>query len=172
MGMDVFGQKPRSKKGEYFRNNVWWWRPLAELCLELAPEICGACQYWQSNEGDGLDDAGAKALATVLEEAIASGLVATRVAAREAWLQNLPDEPCGQCDGTGVRRDAVGIEGGHPDMLVVEPPDHPRLGQRGWCNGCRGRGTVRPFITHYPSSVENVAEFAAFLKDCGGFQIC
>jgi hypothetical protein len=29
MGMDVYGKEPKSDKGEYFRNNVWWWRPLA-----------------------------------------------------------------------------------------------------------------------------------------------
>ena len=28
MGMDVYGERPRTNKGEYFRNNVWWWRPL------------------------------------------------------------------------------------------------------------------------------------------------
>ncbi len=28
MGFDVCGLEPETKKGEYFRNNVWWWRPL------------------------------------------------------------------------------------------------------------------------------------------------
>ena len=28
MGMDVYGLEPRKEKGEYFRNNVWWWRRL------------------------------------------------------------------------------------------------------------------------------------------------
>ena len=27
MGMDVYGRNRCSKEGEYFRNNVWWWRP-------------------------------------------------------------------------------------------------------------------------------------------------
>ena len=39
MGMDVFGNNPRNKEGEYFRNNVWWWRPLADFILECYPEI-------------------------------------------------------------------------------------------------------------------------------------
>jgi hypothetical protein len=34
MGFDVYGKSARSEKGEYFRNNVWWWRPLAEYVLE------------------------------------------------------------------------------------------------------------------------------------------
>jgi hypothetical protein len=28
MGFDLYGIKATSKKGEYFRNNIWWWRPL------------------------------------------------------------------------------------------------------------------------------------------------
>jgi len=28
MGFDLMGQKAKNKKGEYFRNNVWWWRNL------------------------------------------------------------------------------------------------------------------------------------------------
>ena len=28
MGMDVSGMNPSSETGEYFRNNVWWWRHL------------------------------------------------------------------------------------------------------------------------------------------------
>ena len=28
MGFDLMGQSPKTKNGEYFRNNVWWWRPL------------------------------------------------------------------------------------------------------------------------------------------------
>jgi hypothetical protein len=28
MGFDLMGQKAKNKSGEYFRNNVWWWRNL------------------------------------------------------------------------------------------------------------------------------------------------
>ena len=28
MGFDINGIKPKNEKGEYFRNNVWWWRKL------------------------------------------------------------------------------------------------------------------------------------------------
>ena len=32
MGFDVYGKDPDpgSGSGEYFRNNVWWWRPLRD----------------------------------------------------------------------------------------------------------------------------------------------
>ena len=44
MGMDVIGLKPTSKEGEYFRNNVWWWGPLADYCMEVAPDNYGEVQ--------------------------------------------------------------------------------------------------------------------------------
>jgi hypothetical protein len=28
MGMDVYGKAPTVEEGKYFRNNLWWWRPL------------------------------------------------------------------------------------------------------------------------------------------------
>lgn len=171
MGMDVYGRKPTAKEGEYFRNNVWWWRPLADLCQAMAPDVCKACQHWHSNDGDGLDATGAVALGQLLERRIADGTVARYVTERERYLAGLPDETCDLCHGTGIRNDAIGIGHGQPEKLITEPADHPRLGQKGWCNGCDGKGKVRPFATHYPCSVENVAEFAAFCKASGGFDI-
>ena len=38
MGMDVYGIAPTSERGEYFRNNVWWWRPLWDYCCEVDSE--------------------------------------------------------------------------------------------------------------------------------------
>ncbi len=171
MGMDVYGRKPTAEVGKYFRNNVWWWRPLAELCQEMAPDVCKACTHWQSNDGDGLDAVGAVALAEVLERRIADGTIAQYVCEYEQHLAALPDEKCTWCNGSGIRSDALGVRDGQTEKVITAPPNHPRLGQKGWCNGCDGRGTVRPFATHYPCSVENVAEFAAFCKASGGFEI-
>ena len=42
----------------------------------------------------------------------------------------------------------------------------------GWCNACNGIGTKPSMMGDYPFSAENVKEFAQFLIDCGGFQIC
>ena len=39
MGMDVYGKNQTSEKGSYFRNNVWWWRPLWNYCEELHGDI-------------------------------------------------------------------------------------------------------------------------------------
>ena len=171
MGMDVYGKAPISEVGAYFRNNVWYWRPLAQLCLTMAPEICAPCEHWQSNDGDGLDGSGAEALATVLRKRLEDGTIARYVAARDKHLAEMADEACTLCSGTGVRSDAIGREHGMPAKVIHED-GHPRDGQTGWCNACEGRGQRRPFEANYPCAVENVAEFADFLAACGGFEIC
>jgi len=51
MGMDIYGRKPANKTGEYFRANVWSWRPIHYLC-----ELVMDSKYpdWAYNDGDGL----------------------------------------------------------------------------------------------------------------------
>ena len=39
MGFDVFGIRPRSEAGQYFRNNIWWWRRLWDFCVHVTPEF-------------------------------------------------------------------------------------------------------------------------------------
>ena len=39
MGMDVSGRKPDSPVGEYFRANVWSWRPIHALICELCSDL-------------------------------------------------------------------------------------------------------------------------------------
>jgi hypothetical protein len=70
MGMDVLGLKPRSEKGKTIYGNNAWWREIADYCRLVAADGCSACKYWYSNDGDGLNDAGALALAKILRARI------------------------------------------------------------------------------------------------------
>lgn len=151
MGMDIYGKSAKSKTGEYFRNNCWWWRPLANYCCEIAPEITARCRYWQSNDADGLNAADSIALADALQAEIDSGRALIYEKRYNGDLEMTPGIECDLCQGTGVRKD-MKIENG--------------------CNKCSGVGYVRPYKTYYPFSVENVEGFIAFLRDCGGFEIC
>lgn len=176
MGMDVYGKAPTTEEGKYFRRNAWGWRPLATLACTLCPKETAACSYWQSNDGDGLDAAGAIGLADALQDKIAQGAVKAYIEIRNAELERLPNEPCIHCNGAGVRRDAVGVDMGQTKRIV--PADavwrgdrHPRAGQVGWCNGCDGRGFDRPSPTFYSVDEDDVREFVAFLHTSGGFEI-
>jgi len=149
MGMDVIGQNPTNKEGEYFRNNVWWWHPLADYCVEIAPEITARCEYWHYNDGDGLNGRDAAALADTLQAEIDSGRCETYAKIREAELSALPNEACDICDGTGIRKPV-------PERVA---------------RASNGSGSVRPYQCEYPFAVENVREFITFLRGCGGFAI-
>lgn len=39
MGMDVYGRNPSDPAGEYFRANLWSWRPIHDLCFELCSDV-------------------------------------------------------------------------------------------------------------------------------------
>ncbi|TRO24305.1 hypothetical protein EQ826_17545 [Ectopseudomonas mendocina] len=155
MGMDVLGQAPVSERGEYFRNNVWWWHPLWEYCEHLAPDLIPQSNLGHFNDGWGLDSQASRILADRLASALAAGEVEQYAQDYAGFLAALPDEPCTICSGTGKR---------------AEPPHR---GPGTWpCNSCESTGRRPHFATHYPFSAENVREFEAFLRDCGGFKIC
>jgi hypothetical protein len=89
MGMDISGRKPTTEDGEYFRNTVGWWHPLASYCERVAPEIAERCtvsatygkqnlrargvEYWHTNDGGGLNGPDSLALADILQGEIDSG---------------------------------------------------------------------------------------------------
>lgn len=154
MGMDVYGKNPTSKAGEYFRNNVWSWRPLADYICSVAPEIAQHCKHWQTNDGDGLDADQAVALADKLESLLKSSEVDEYAKTYQENNDTTPDEICRICEGTGKRRKAPEIGAGD---------NH--------CNGCKATGKYRPSSTWYRFSAENVREFAQFSRHSGGFEI-
>jgi len=169
MGMDVHGRKPDSPAGEYFRANVWSWHPIAEYCRLVAPNLIGKIEYLHSNDGDGLGGTDSRKLAALLKEQIESGGTERYLASEQAKLDALPDEKCDMCDGTGIRTDEVGVKNGMPDRITTLPDGTER---KGYCNNCQGKGSLRPWATHYGFDLDHLKEFAEFLEHCGGFSIC
>src|SRR5215470_5091886 len=94
MGMAVCGNKPTNRTGAYFEAAGRQWLPLAEMSRHFAPEVCAACKYWDSNNGDGLDADGARRLAVALEQAVVAGQIDAYLAARAKYLATLPNEVC------------------------------------------------------------------------------
>ena len=86
MGMDVYGKAPTSEAGEYFRNNIWWWRPLADFLTDTYPELTQTCEYWHTNDGDGLGAEDSTALAHDLTRDLDNGAVETYAANRAEAL--------------------------------------------------------------------------------------
>lgn len=164
MGMDVYGQSPTSTTGRYFRNSMGWWAGLAQFLVTCYPTLTAACEYWGSNDGDGLDAPASAALANAIDRDMHSGQVDDYAAEHARMCAGLPDHQCDLCEGTGVRTDAIGHRYGFD-----KPRD--RATGRGGCNGCHGTGRQGHPLAEIPFSTDNVRAFAAFLHDCGGFQI-
>lgn len=78
MGFDIYGQAPTSDAGKYFRNNVWWWRPMHALIMLTCGDILTFEEMRELAFNDGYAYSAEKA------EAIASRLAV--VAADEKLL--------------------------------------------------------------------------------------
>lgn len=155
MGMDVYGNEPKSERGTYFRRNVWGWHPLWEYVETLHDDIAQFVEYGHTNDGDGLPEDLSIELAARLRDDVASGQAKQYVDERNQHLAEMPKVVCSICEGTGQRPDGLyGVE---------------------WkgegCNGCSGNGYRDPWDSLYHLEVEDLAEFADFLADCGGFAI-
>lgn len=147
MGMDVYGKNPTKKSGEYFRNNVWYWHPLWGYVEWLTPELAVKAPNAHFNDGDGLDAEDSRTLSKALLMSVRDGTAEEYMNTRQKELDSLEDEQCSYCQGIGLR------------------DEHQ-------CRTCEGKGMVRPFATWYQFSIENVQEFAEFLENCGGFEVC
>ena len=171
MGMDVIGKNPTTETGEYFRNNVWAWRPLWDYCCEVGSDLFSDPTNGHFNDGYGLDGQGAEILATRLRGEIAAGNTAQYEREYNAHLASLPRHTCQWCNGTGIRTDEVGVDLGFPSQRLA-PEIAAIVGREaGYCNGCSGEGLCDHPDTSYGFWADNVAEFAAFLADSGGFEI-
>jgi len=161
MGMDVYGRQPISEVGSYFRNNVWWWRPLWDYCVTQHPDLTQEiAENGHSNSGDGLDAKNAYELGMRLQNDIDSGIVADYEKEYKEYLESLPLLDCEYCSTTGQRFWPANSIGNDTDKDVYRE-----------CNSCSGSGKVNDFSTNYPFSIENVQEFSKFLVCSGGFNI-
>ena len=152
MGFDLTGIKPLSDKGEYFRNNVWWWRPLWEYVYEQCKDILDMkdTTYGSYNNGHKISNDKAIKIAIRLKALVAMKHTKDYEIRYKHNMEQAPDEQCDLCLGTGKRIDMI-VDNG--------------------CNKCNGSGMVRPFYTSYHFNEDNVIEFAEFCEESGGFEI-
>lgn len=151
MGFDIYGLKAKSERGKYFRNNVWWWRPLATYVLKF----CSIPKKerkdgWSFNDGLKISEKTALDIAKQLEILLKLGHTANYKKQYDKYLKQLPLRACTLCNGIGIRNDKI---------------------LKGVCNSCNGKGKVKDWDCSYPFSTTNVREFMKFCKESGGFEI-
>lgn len=171
MGMDVYGKNATAEVGNYFRRSVWGWRPLWEYCVDTF-EIAGKVKDGQTNSGYGLNAKDSVKLAEQMRQAISNGSAQDYIDERNARLAELERPTCEYCAGTGIRTDEVGTQMGMPERELS--PEMASLTGRthGFCNGCSGEGKKDAWETNYHLDIDDIKEFAEFLENSGGFEIC
>jgi len=165
MGMDVYGLKPKTEKGKYFRNNVWWWHPLWSYCCHTCPELANKVESGHDNSGDGLNAVDSRRLGFIIQESVASGAAQEYVIEYDKDTTSLPDEQC-HCTKESLM-DLFTVSGTVPFPKASGNKDpNPE------CYACQGTGMQPNWNKNYHINVENIEKFAEFLIDCGGFEIC
>lgn len=191
--MDVYGLKPKTEKGEYFRNNVWWWHPLWDFCEYLAPEIASKVKLAHENSGDGLNASDSRKLGFHLKDSLANNKAESYIQLYYKSLESLPKEVCSCCfqnlfdyfeyqnTAFWANNNLAYIVAGATledsyDKTGEIPFPKSKESKKGQpkqdCTSCNGSGLKESFNKNYHINLENIESFAEFLLDCGGFRIC
>ena len=153
--------------GYYFRNNVWWWRPLANLihakCNNLLSDEQMEGLY--HNNGTEFDEDTALAIARRLSNLIKNGYVAeleksTKANAKIASEHNKKVEQ----KLADLKKEVERLRPGEN----LAPIDYPFPYNNHW----KEINAQKNWDDSYPFDKENVKEFINFARHSGGFQIC
>lgn len=153
-------------KGVYFRNNVWWWRPLAQYVIEHTKVITDdkKIQGFSYNDGVEIDEEEAVQIAKQLKHLIKTGHTKKyeedyMLAYKKAVLNNKKVQE--ELDSFQKAMDKK--HGGD-----IAPADYPKDDLEKW----ESIYAKMDNNGSYPFSEKNVKEFAEFAEQSGGFQIC
>ena len=152
--------------GDYFRNNVWWWRPLASYVIKFTGCIDESDQVaWSENGGHEVDDQTAKQIHNQLMVLIESGH--TKKFEDDYEKERLKAEKHNDKVEKELKKFCKSVEKklGKPNLA---PADFPKKDHDEW----ERIYNKREWNASYPFSVENVKEFAEFCRFSGGFKIC
>ena len=153
-------------KGVYFRNNVWWWRRLAQYVYDNTDEISeDDYRLWHENGGHQVDEVIAIRIADRLEELIKQGHTAEYQSLVEEDMQKAEKHNKGIEEKLEALRKSVIKLTGNKD---IAPNDYPDIQKNQW-EVLYGN---KSWEDSYPFSVENVQDFADFCRQSGGFEIC
>jgi hypothetical protein len=161
--VDTFENK---NPGVYFRNNCWWWRPLADFMIAHCDWLTQEQkERLHNNSGFEFSHHEAGTIADTLQKKVDDGTAADRekinkreMKIAEEWNKGLQKQ-----------QDALGEEAKKEtgDKNIV-PRDYPKHIYKKW-NDLQGQTDRK---AHYPFKEANVKRFICFLRECGGFQVC
>ena len=154
-----------SQSGTYFRNNVWWWRPLADYVLthtKVIPE--NEHEHWGYNDCYEVSQQYAEMISQQLDHLIKSGHCKSyadkfekqriKIDIQNAKIEKELDKFCKEVEKKLGKSN-------------LAPNQFPTEDKKKWDKIYDKKN----FNGNYPFSVDNVKEFSEFCKNSGGFTI-
>ena len=94
MGMDVYGINPKTDNGDYFRANVWYWRPLWQCVAYFCDDILSEEDIERGTYNDGYeyDEKTAQKISDKLENALKDGNLHKFEKGREKFISEMEDK--------------------------------------------------------------------------------
>jgi len=152
--------------GVYFRNNCWWWRPLADFMITHCDWLTQEQQErLHDNSGFEFSQHEAMTIADTLQKMVDAGTAAEReeVNKRERavaaeWNKGI------NAQQDKLEKEVIKETG---DAKIV-PYDYPEPFKKKWDDLQKEMDNR----ASYPFKEANVKRFICFLRECGGFQVC
>lgn len=155
-----------NESGTYFRNNVWWWRRLADFVYNETGCISDEdFRYWHENGGHKVSEQEAVAIANQLQVLLDNGKVQQHADEVDAVMKKAEEENKKVDEAHKRLAEKVEKETGKTNLA---PADYPEEDKKEWD---RIQGQYN-YNSSYPFTVENVKEFINFCRSSGGFEIC
>ena len=150
----------KTTKGEYFRNNVWWWRPLAQYIITYTGCVSEKdAERWAYNDGHLVNCDEAKAIAKQLKHLIKTGH------AKKHWEVFEKERKKAETFNEKVQKELKVFE----EKMGKDkaPNDYSEKDKKKWDSIYE----KKLWSASYPFSLSNVKGFADFCEDSGGFTI-
>lgn len=166
MGFDLYSiGNPKSEKGEYFRNNVWWWRRLADYVINKTGVVDDKdADLWHYNDNHEVSKEEAIQIAKQLRYLIKTGDVDEYEKEVDEQMKIAEKHNARIEKVCNKLRKKVEKELGRTDVAPVE---YPEKYKKKWDKlyGLKNWGE------NYPFSRKNVEQFIEFCEDSNGFTI-
>ena len=152
--------------GHYFRNNVWWWSPLANYVLQLMGNEFTEDEQrsWHHNDGYEVSEEKAKKIADRLEQELKTN----RVKTVEGFYQEKMKRASAKNKVLEKKRNELEKIVWEKTGQKLAPVKYPEPFKQQW----EDIQNQYDWEASYPFSEENVIDFMRFCRESGGFQIC
>lgn len=157
----------KENPGHYFRNNVWFWRPLANYVLQLMANDFTEDEQksWHHNDGFEVSEEQAQKIADRLEQELKTNRVKTVEEFYKIKMSKAEKENKIVQEKHEELKKIVADKTGKDNLV---PRDYPEPFNSQW-NDIQKQFN---YESSYPFYETNVIEFMNFCRESGGFKIC